>query len=403
MQDKSYSFGSSILKKIIGGAFLLMIGAGAVFGGGWKYLPSLIPAGIGKSEGVRFRKPADQADNELTSSLPVHSAMIDMNGELARALNMQGLYSSMGLYVTDDRRTITAEPITSTDYEVSQMEGLSDFLNQNGVKLLYVNQPVVYTDDGLFEREFGTESWCNRNADTFLSRIREEGISAVDLRDSIKEEGLNTEDMFYRTDHHWTTETGLWAAGKIAEGLNQYCGYQIDPATFSRDRFTFTDYPQSWLGEQGKKIGRTYVGLDDYVEIRPNFDTAYTFRSGGKVYGGTFDDFIRSDRFKPEEDYYNASDWYYAYRTINCTNQNVRDGNVLLLCDSYAQVTDSFLSLGLHNLDTITLREYPSDFKLEQYILDQGYDTVVIAYAQFMIGAHDDPTSANYKMFALDR
>ena len=35
-------------------------------------------------------------------------------------------------------------------------------------------------------------------------------------------------------------------------------------------------------------------------------------------------------------------------------------------------------------------------------ILDNQYDTIIIGYAQFMIGAHDNPNSANYKMFFFD-
>lgn len=36
-------------------------------------------------------------------------------------------------------------------------------------------------------------------------------------------------------------------------------------------------------------------------------------------------------------------------------------------------------------------------------LIESGdYDTVIIAYAQFMIGAHDDETNANYRMFTFD-
>ena len=48
------------------------------------------------------------------------------------------------------------------------------------------------------------------------------------IREKIREDGLDIYDMFYRTDHHWKTWSGLWAAGKIAAGLNECCGYDID-------------------------------------------------------------------------------------------------------------------------------------------------------------------------------
>ncbi len=74
-------------------------------------------------------------------------------------------------------------------------------------------------DDGIFLREFGLECYSNKNADLFLKRISEAGVNTIDLREYILQDGLDIRKMFYRTDHHWVTCSGLWAAGKIAEGL----------------------------------------------------------------------------------------------------------------------------------------------------------------------------------------
>ena len=46
------------------------------------------------------------------------------------------------------------------------------------------------------------------------------------------------------------------------------------------------------------------------------------------------------------------------------------------------------------------MRNFDGD--LLQLIQDNDYDAVVVMYAGFMIGAHDNPSSANYKMFAFD-
>ena len=71
--------------------------------------------------------------------------------------------------------------------------------------------------------------------------------------------------------------------------------------------------------------------------------------------------------------------------------------------DSYAMVTEPFLSLGVNQIDFLILRNTDDDFSLREYILENQYDTVLICYAQFMIGAHDNPQSANYKMFSFDK
>ena len=78
-------------------------------------------------------------------------------------------------------------------------------------------------------------------------------------------------------------------------------------------------------------------------------------------------------------------------------NNNVNNGNVLVLGDSYEQVMSPFLSLGVNEVRTLVLRSYEGS--LQDYIKQNDIDTVVVAYASFMIGAHDDPNSANYAMF----
>ena len=81
-------------------------------------------------------------------------------------------------------------------------------------------------------------------------------------------------------------------------------------------------------------------------------------------------------------------------------NQNVESGKLLLLCDSYGYVVVPFLSGAVHEITTVIMRDFDGD--LLQLIQDNDYDAVVVLYAGFMIGAHDNPNSANYKMFAFD-
>lgn len=78
----------------------------------------------------------------------------------------------------------------------------------------------------------------------------------------------------------------------------------------------------------------------------------------------------------------------------------VSEGKILMLGDSYSQVVVPFLSLGVSDVSTLVLRGFNGS--LRQYIEENDFDTVVILYAQFMVGAHDNPASANYKMFTLE-
>ncbi len=78
-------------------------------------------------------------------------------------------------------------------------------------------------------------------------------------------------------------------------------------------------------------------------------------------------------------------------------NMNTEGKKVLVLGDSYEQTTIPFLALGISEVQSIILRSF--DGSLKEYIENNDIDTVVIAYASFMIGSHDNEASANYDMF----
>ena len=401
----------SIVKPLLAAVFLLILAVFFVKTEAWKQFGPLVETlkrAIPQDQSVAQTDPVPQSDSaptlgeveeSFTSNLWKRTDMIDLTGAMAKALRMQGYYSDQDIFIMNDGTILDSSAKTTTDYEVEQTVALRDFLAEREIPLLYVNEPTKYTDDAFFTDVFARETWSNRNMDKFLSRIREAGVNVIDLRDNIRAEGLNVLDLFYRTDHHWTVPAGLWASRIMAEGLNRYCGYDIDLSLFNPENYEMKEWKSCWLGEQGRKVGKTYVGLDDYTEVKPKFETAYTFKGIGRLYEGTFDDFIDEWVYDTERDVYESNSWHHSYNRVNCINHNAEKGKLLILGDSYEAVTHCFLSLGIHEVDSLIRRDLSEDFDLRNYILENGYDAVLIAYAQFMVGGHDDPTSSSYRMF----
>lgn len=387
-------------KRILAGVFIVVISLFALKSNAFAGLETL--AGYVAQDAGNAELTMSQIESDYVSTIWEQQSFININGLMAKTLNMQGFYSDMGMYVTNDNYIVSASAETSTDYEYEQIVAFKNYLDSIGVNLLYINAPTKYIDDSLFNEQFGVATYCNQNADLFVERITKAGIPNIDLRNNMEEDGLEITEQFFRTDHHWTTECGLWATQIIAEGLNEYCNYSIDTSIYDTYNYTFTEYENCWLGEQGRKVAATYVGLDDFTCIKPNFDTNYIFTNTGEWVQGTFDDFIKDEIYNLENDVYENKSWYYSYSPRNCFNQNVANGKVLVVADSYFRVIHPFLSLGVHQCDSLILRNYGEDFNLKEFVRNGGYDTVIICYAQFMIGAHDDPTNANYPMFSFN-
>lgn len=331
--------------------------------------------------------------------------LCEFNGSLANKFGFIDFYKNTGGIKLPNGYVAGVYGQTSTDYEIGQMSELKKFCDSEGVQLLYVNEPTKYIDDAVIEEQLGLKSYINQNTDLFLSRLNDIGVNYIDLRDNIRAEGKDSFSMFFRTDHHWTPESGKWATQIIADELNKDYGYKIDTSIYDDSNFSFTEYKNAWLGEQGKKLSEAYVGLDDYTCIEPKFDTDYTVATVGGTTNGTFSEtMIDKNNYKTGdlETIYACPSWHYSYmrnglNTSVIKNNKVKKGKILVLGDSYDQVTSPFLSLGVNEVRTLVLRAY--DGSLQEYIKQNDIDTVVVAYASFMIGAHDSPTNANYAMF----
>lgn len=334
--------------------------------------------------------------------------LIDLNGTMAKGMKQTGNYSYMHMYALNGNYIISAAPKVSTDYEYNEMVSFKKFLDEKGINLLYVNNPTKYLDDNVMAENFGVQTYVNQNADLLLKRLKKAGINTLDLRKNIVDENLNIYDMFYRTDHHWNMRTGLWATDILAKSLNQTCGYKIDTDIYNIQKFDVKKYEDAWLGEQGRKISKAYTGLDDYVLVKPKYETSlWVKNSAGSISSGSFDILYNYDCLNTEADVYTTPSWHYAampQKLDNGTfihNNNVKGGNVLLLCDSFAYSVVPYLALGVENITTVIPRGYQGNIR--ELIEKNDFDTVVVMYVEKMIGAHDGGEgNANYKMFMLD-
>lgn len=306
-------------------------------------------------------------------------------------------------YLDLDGHLVTPFRYASADYEVAQMERLNDHLKARGIPLLYVNAPTKYVDDALIEARFGIESYVNRNADRFIRRLREHtDIPVLDLRDNLRAEGLDILSLFFRTDHHWTPATGLWATKHIARFMNDCGAASIDTALFDSDNYTTVRYTDAWIGEEGRKLAD--VPRDDFTCIEPSPDlrVSVTQLGTGSVLNG-------GSELLLNKAVYNSADgrsWYYSYMPLGLdfaklTNLSGGEGRILLLGDSYAYTVVPFLIEGVHEITTVIMRRYTDDL---MQLIDAGdYDCVVVFYVEFMIGAQTDPGNDNYGMFSFDR
>ena len=276
--------------------------------------------------------------------------------------------------------------ITASRDVVPNAEAVIDFAGycrDKGIEFFYVNAPckVCVSED---KNISGILDFSNQNADRFLGLLGNAGIKTYDLRKILHLEGMNHHEAFFRTDHHWKPETGLWAAKHILEFLRDDYGWDIDPEILASERFKYVIYPEWFLGSQGKKVTHTRTKPDDFTMIYPAFTTNihYEIPSIGLNTSGDFTVTYNMREIEPK-DYYNKN-MFSAYnhgrspltRLENISAKNNR--KIMLIYDSFSNAVIPFLALAIKNVSSIDLRQFTGSLK--KYIDMNTPDLIMVVY-----------------------
>lgn len=277
-----------------------------------------------------------------------------------------------------------------------------EVLETMGIPFFYINTPfkVHRTDKQL---PAGVEDYSNENADRYLAYLKKENIPVLDLRDAMEEDKLSHYDMYYKTDHHWKVEAGLWATNRISVFLAQQdAGFAVDNSIWDPSNYEHTLYEDVFLGSSGRRVGPLYIEREDFTLITPKFETNLTFcdKQAGTSREGSFRDvFLFMGNLVAEDPY--KSNTYQVYCGANrgkieisnysaIENITIADKKILIIRDSYSDVVIPFLSLGYAQTHAIDLREFDGD--LMEHIAFFEPDAVLIVYNP---GAYKD----NNEMF----
>lgn len=278
----------------------------------------------------------------------------------------------------------------------SSVRSVTDFARsceERQIGFLYVQTPYKickYEDKDVS----GTLDFSNQNADALLNGLEEANVPYLDLRDAMHETDIRHHDLFYKTDHHWKAETGLWAASVLAEKLNNDFGFSMDPALYEESAFEKQIYREWFLGSGGRKVTLARAEPDDISLLYPSYETSLDYRLPEKNMDETGDFSITYDMSQIEvKDYYNL-DPYGAYNhsgaaLIRIHNHKVNDGRrVLFIGDSYLNSVFPFMALGLEDTDMLDLRDF--DGSVERYIDETAPDMVIVLYNPTSIETVDE-------------
>lgn len=278
---------------------------------------------------------------------------------------------------------------------------LADYCSSRGIDFFYVMTPskICMTEDAEIA---GYTDFSNQVADDFLALLDEAGVDYMDTRALLHADGLGHHAAFYKTDHHWKAETGLWAAQKMLEKLSEDYGYDVDAAVLDPDRFRYEVYEDWILGSLGKKVTLARSELEDITLIYPKYETQLHFEVPSLGIDETGDFSITYDYSKIEPGDYYAYDKYWVYnhgdRPVHfIENKRIQEdeSKVLIIHNSFADCVIPFLGLGIKYVEALDIRQF--DGSVHKFIEETKPDTVIVLYCPDSV--HDINWESHTDMF----
>ena len=282
----------------------------------------------------------------------------------------------------------------------AELKKTQDWLSERGIASLYVQAPskTCFSEEDLMP---GISNKTYDKLEFFVKELDKQNVTYVDAREWIKDNGA---DGFYKTDHHWTTETAFDVAVSTGKLLNEDYGFNISKEVLDPSNYDFDKHRDAFLGAEGRRTGRYYVGLDDFTVITPAFDTDFhagidSSETGHSERDGSFEETVM-DMEKDTEHYSFDDSAYYTYwggdygRAETINNNVDDDSSVIIFKDSYGIPVTAFMTNMFHRVNVIDKRYYESTETLKELIEETDPDLVMFVYGPGYLGKK--------KMFSLN-
>lgn len=291
-------------------------------------------------------------DTDIANNFFAQFSFVNINGFMARITGERELNSVVKM----DNGYLNVVTAHADDdallHDTGQIAALNDHLTKEGIFFIYI---IPTTTSSKFDPKmpgYFTDH-SNENLDRLGELLRDQGVYVIDMRDELEEDGIDSYEMMYKTDHHWTTDMGFYTYCKLADILERELGCTIDPNIRHIDNYRVETYKDWHLGSRGQRTGKFFAGIDDFNMYLPSFDTDLVTADGEKE--GTYTDLLVNVRplekknLKFMRDDINKRSIYDRVLEssqgdyINKLSQN--DKHVLIIGDSFTKAIFPFMDI----------------------------------------------------------
>lgn len=266
-------------------------------------------------------------------------------------------------------------------YAAQSLEWFSKKMSEKNIDFMYIQYP---SKESVNDNQLpnGVSDNNNKNITKLLEKLNRSNVNVIDFRSLLTMKSGNYYENFFKTDHHWKPETGVWASGEIIKLLNENFSYSFDAEIGNIKHYNSDVYEKFCLGSQGRIATLSYAEPEDISVIYPKSETDYTVTYNEKtVRNGTFKQALINESIFDSIDYYGVST-YSAYlfgnnAVVNIKNNKISNGKrIVFVTDSFGNTVAPYLSQVYEFTDVIDMRIFNGS--LLSYIEQKKPDTVIV-------------------------
>ena len=228
----------------------------------------------------------------------------------------------------------------------------------NNVDVMFVPDSILVNEDKL---KYHIDILEDKEIDYLYKNLNTNNINILN---SLKEENKKSNNLYYKTDHHWTT-------------YGAYIAYKEYFKAKNKDSYSINDYnikkvSDSFQGTSSSLVLGTQTKDNIYIFERPRslkVDYVYENKTTSSLYN--FDYLKKKDKYSMFLDNNHA--------LIEIENTFVEDdSNILIIKNSYANAFVPFIVDHYNKTYVIDLRYYPKN--VSDYIKEKSINNILILY-----------------------
>lgn len=272
-----------------------------------------------------------------------------------------------------------------------RIKRMQDYVEANGTKVLFVVPPGKYDKKNVELRTGLPVNDPDQIVDEMMFYLNRLGVETLDLRESMPNEELPYEEIFFKTDHHWTIPAAFYAMGEIVDKINESFGENLDPEGYYTDiaNYELVTYRSGMLGYMGRKTGASFCDIEDFTAIWPKFEGNFTrecMTESGHILEsqGSFTECLMDTSVLLEESDAYSNSQYALYldelrsyeKIINVENP---DGcKMFMIRDSDFSPVIAFLMPMCGQIDAMWFLEETRELDIETYVKENEFDYIIV-------------------------